>query len=150
MTRSPGFQPARGTLRWRMHFRSAPERVYSALATDAGRSAFWAESTREEGDVLTFSFVGNLEVEGRILAREPPSRFVLEYFGAVVEFSLAADGGGGTDLSLFATGVADAEYWEVVAGWVSVLMAMKAAVDHGVDLRNHDPGRAWSSGYADN
>jgi hypothetical protein len=29
-------------------------------------------------------------------------------------------------------------------------MAMKAAVDHGVDLRNHDGSRAWRAGYADN
>jgi hypothetical protein len=29
-------------------------------------------------------------------------------------------------------------------------MAMKAAVDHGVDLRNHDPSRSWVTGYADN
>jgi hypothetical protein len=39
---------------------------------------------------------------------------------------------------------------EMAAGWVSVLMAMKAAVDHGVDLRNHDASRSWSNGYADN
>jgi len=38
----------------------------------------------------------------------------------------------------------------VLAGWVSVLMALKAAVDHGVDLRNHDPQRTWDQGYADN
>ena len=39
---------------------------------------------------------------------------------------------------------------EVTAGWVSVLLAMKAAVDYGVDLRNHDETRTWSSGFADN
>lgn len=39
---------------------------------------------------------------------------------------------------------------EMAAGWVSVLMAMKAAVDHGVDLRNHDESRTWGDGYADN
>ncbi len=29
-------------------------------------------------------------------------------------------------------------------------MAMKAAVDYDVDLRNHDPSQAWGTGYADN
>ena len=38
----------------------------------------------------------------------------------------------------------------MIAGWVSVLMAMKAYVDHGVDLRNHNENRVWSNGYADN
>jgi len=39
---------------------------------------------------------------------------------------------------------------EMIPGWVSVLMAMKAAVDFGVDLRNHDPKRSWQQGFADN
>jgi len=39
---------------------------------------------------------------------------------------------------------------EPCAGRVSVLLALKAAVDHGVDLRNHDRERTWVQGYADN
>lgn len=38
----------------------------------------------------------------------------------------------------------------MIAGWVSVLMAMKAAVDFGIDLRNHDSDMAWAQGFADN
>lgn len=33
---------------------------------------------------------------------------------------------------------------------VSVFLALKAAADFGVDLRNHDPSRSWSQGYAEN
>jgi predicted nucleic acid-binding Zn ribbon protein len=33
---------------------------------------------------------------------------------------------------------------------VSVLMALKAAVDFSVDLRNHDPDRTWDHGYVEN
>jgi hypothetical protein len=35
------------------------------------------------------------------------------------------------------------------AGWASVLLALKAAVDFGVDLRHHDPERTWDQGYGD-
>lgn len=28
-------------------------------------------------------------------------------------------------------------------------MALKAAADFGVDLRNHDPTRTWDQGYVD-
>jgi hypothetical protein len=44
------------------------------------------------------------------------------------------------------------EEWkgEVRAGWVSVLLALKAAADFGVDLRNHDAARTWAQGYCDN
>lgn len=31
-----------------------------------------------------------------------------------------------------------------------VYVALKAAVDFGVDLRAHDPSRKWESGYAEN
>jgi hypothetical protein len=47
-------------------------------------------------------------------------------------------------------GVPEADRMEVVAGWVSVLMALKATADYGVDLRNHDLGRSWEQGYVDN
>ena len=63
---------------------------------------------------------------------------------------LEDDGAGGTDLTLTDEGVPEADHAEVLAGWVSVLMALKAAVDFGVDLRNHDPARSWDQGYADN
>ena len=31
-----------GPIRWRMHLPVPPEQVFAALATDAGRAAFWA------------------------------------------------------------------------------------------------------------
>ena len=61
-----------------------------------------------------------------------------------------ADMAGGTDLLLTETGTPPAERAESLAGWVSVLMALKAAVDHGVDLRNHDARRSWAQGYVEN
>lgn len=144
------FQPERGTIRWKLHLASPPHVVYDALATPAGRESFWAEFSPENGDTITFHILEYPPFEGRISRREPARRFALEYLGAHTEFTLTPDGKGGTDLELHATGVSDEEWAEVLAGWVSVLMAMKAAVDHGVDLRNHDPERSWQRGFADN
>ena len=67
-----------------------------------------------------------------------------------MSFQLDDDGDGGTDLSLVAEVPNESSRMEFAAGWVSVLLAMKAAVDFGVDLRNHDAQRSWSQGYADN
>jgi hypothetical protein len=64
-------------------------------------------------------------------------------------FELASDEERGTDLTLVHD-VEDRWHAEVNAGWVSVLMALKAAADHGVDLRNHDADRTWWQGYCDN
>ena len=144
------FQSEPGVIRWKLHLRAAPGKVFEALATDAGRARFWAESAQADNGVITFRFLNHPPVEGRVLESRPPDSFKVEYFGAVTEFLLSDDGASGTDLTLVASGVPDEEREEVIAGWVSVLMAMKAAVDHGVDLRNHDESRTWSDGYADN
>jgi len=144
------FQPELRGIRWRVHFKSRRERVFEALATDAGRAGYWAESAPETNSRITFHFVNHAPVTGAVLEKKPPNFFAVEYFGAVVEFSLEDDGSGGTDLELVSTGVPESSRFEVIAGWVSVLMAMKAAVDFGVDLRNHDESRSWNNGYVDN
>lgn len=144
------FQPEPGVIRWRMHFASPPTRVFAALATDDGRASFWAESAPERDSHVTFHILNYEPFCGRILKCEEPTVFALEYFGTLVEFHLDGDGDGGTELLLAASGIDDALRGEMTVGWVSVLMAMKAAVDHGVDLRNHHPCRSWRDGYADN
>jgi hypothetical protein len=60
------------------------------------------------------------------------------------------DGCGGTDLTLTDMGVPSEHRTEVIAGWVSVLMALKAAVDFGIDLRGHDSERHWDTGFVEN
>lgn len=144
------FQSELGVIRWKLHFMSARETVYDALATDDGRARFWAESAPEVNEVITFHILGYDPSPGNILQRDRPNLFKLEYFGTIVEFGLRDDGAGGTDLLLTATQVDEAFRMEMVAGWISVLMSMKAAVDHGVDLRNHSELRSWNNGYVDN
>ncbi len=72
------------------------------------------------------------------------------YGGSVAAFEIQDDGQGGTDLILTDTGVPPEDRSEVIAGWASVLMALKAAVDFGIDLRGHDPARHWDQGYVEN
>jgi hypothetical protein len=138
-------------IRWRLHLASAPEVVHRFLATNDGRASFWAESAVQTDAWIEWRWPGGFRARTRVLADDPPTRYRVEYYGgSVATFDLAGDGVGGTDLTLTDEGVADADRAEVLAGWVSVLLALKAAVDHGIDLRNHDERRTWSSGYADN
>ncbi|MDX1503960.1 MAG: hypothetical protein R3325_16495, partial [Thermoanaerobaculia bacterium] len=60
-----------GPIRWRMHLPAPPEVVYRALATDAGRAAFWAESAEERDGVILFRFVDGTTHEARVLERRP-------------------------------------------------------------------------------
>jgi uncharacterized protein YndB with AHSA1/START domain len=144
--------PADPTIvRWRIHLASPPEKVYEFLATDAGRACFWAESAVEEAGYIHFTFPNGWQWRGRILENAPPYRFSLVYFGSTTTtFELANDRRGGTDLCLTDEGIEAADWTEVYAGWVSVLLALKAVADFGVDLRNHDAERSWDQGYADN
>jgi hypothetical protein len=144
------FQPDSNEIRWKVHFSSDKDAVFETLTTDHGRASFWAESAREVDGRINFQFIDHPPVTAKILEKSYPQVFTVEYFGAIVQFSLEEDGQGGTDLTLISRGVPVEEWSEVLSGWVSVLMNMKAAVDHGIDLRNHDRLRSWSKGYAEN
>ncbi len=140
----------RRPIRWRVHLAAPPEAVHELLATDEGRARFWAETATATSDRIEFRFPGGQTWAGRVL-EDSPTRFVVQYVGgSEATFELGSDGSGGTDLTLTDRGVAGADRTEVTAGWVSVLLALKAAADFGVDLRNHDPARTWDQGFADN
>jgi hypothetical protein len=145
------FQPEPNLIRWRLHLKSSPQTIYETLSTDEGRASFWAESVLEADGILHFMFPNQAQWKGRILEKHIPRKFTIEYYGgSITTFEMEADGSGGTDLTLADQGVPQEERTEVIAGWVSVLMALKARVDFGVDLRNHDSRRTWDEGYAEN
>ncbi|MFZ5558163.1 MAG: SRPBCC family protein, partial [Pseudomonadota bacterium] len=68
------FQAEPGVIRWKMHFRSPPAAVFAALATDAGRATFWAESAVETDGSIEFRILNYAPFTGRVLEREPPRR----------------------------------------------------------------------------
>lgn len=145
------FQPDPDAITWRLHLRSSPAAVYELLASDAGRARFWAEEAVERDGAIDFVFPGGQRWRGAILTREPGRRFSVVYYGgSTTTFTLSDDGQGGTDLTLTDAGVPAQDRAEVTAGWVSVLLALKAATDFGIDLRTHDPARTWEQGYAEN
>jgi hypothetical protein len=137
-------------IRWRVHLRSAPAVIFRMLATADGRACFWAESAEEADGIICFRFSNGQQLDAEVRQSVSPSCFQLTYFGgSVVTFELQADGRGGTDLTLTEEGAPPEEYEQNRAGWVSVLLMLKAAVDYQVDLRNEDPARTWEQGYVD-
>lgn len=144
------FQEDPKVIRWRLHLRAAPEEVFDLLTTDSGRARFWAETAVEREGRIHFTFPNGWEWQGEILEHNRPTLFALNYFDSETRFVLEDDGAGGTILTLTDRGVLPEYRTQVIAGWVSVLMALKAAVDFGVDLRNHDPRRTWDQGFCDN
>lgn len=138
-------------IQWRLHLQSSPEKVYSYLNTDEGRSNFWATSAIEIDGSINFQFPNNFQWKGKILQRENPNLLSIEYINrSITTFYLESDDKGGTDLRVVDHKVLKKWQTEVTSGWVSVLMALKAAVDFNVDLRNHDINRTWDQGYCNN
>jgi uncharacterized protein YndB with AHSA1/START domain len=138
-------------IEWNVHLQAPPEVVHRFIASPEGRARFWATSALEQDGIIRFSFPNGDQLEGRILRDDPPRVFECEYFGSsVVTFELEGDERGGTDLHLRERGSAHDSGAENRAGWVSVLLTLKAAADHDVDLRNHDPERTWAQGFVDN
>lgn len=135
-------------IRWKVAFKSPPERVYEALATDAGRRAFWAREASAGDGVIDFLFPNGQRERSRILGSEPPRRFEISYFGARTVFDVEPSGTG-TVLTLTAVNVPESDWNDVNAGWVSVLLTLKAYVDFGIDLRNGEPERSWDAGFVD-
>ena len=137
------------TVKWRLHCVSSPQAVFELLTIDAGRERFWSERSRASGDGFLLTFPDGTEELCTVREIIAPSRFAFSYFGTEVTIDLADDGASGTDLTLTNSGIAEADYEEVHAGWLSVLLPLKATVDFAVDLRNHDPSRTWRQGYVD-
>jgi uncharacterized protein YndB with AHSA1/START domain len=144
------FPVATEPIRCRVHLHSSPADVYRALTTPEGRERFWAETAPEADGAIEFRFFNGQHLRSIIREQVPARRFVLGYFGgSTVTFDLEEDGASGTDLTLTETGVPVEEWAENRAGWVSVLLALKAALDLGADLRNRDPERTWERNYVD-
>ena len=138
-------------IHWHLHLNTDIMQLYRFLDSDLGRSRFWAESAVEKHGSIHFIFPNSQTFVGRILERVPSQRFKLVYYGgSITTFDLVPDGAGGTDLTLTNESISPEDFNEVNAGWVSVLLALKAALDFGIDLRNHDPGLTWDQGYVDN
>jgi uncharacterized protein YndB with AHSA1/START domain len=142
-------KPVGRPIRWKLHLGSPPDIVFAYLSTDEGRRKFWVEDSQSSGNDLEFTFSNGLRCHCRIVVNEPPNAISFFYFGSVVEFRLASDGAGGTDLTVTNAGVGESEWLEVYAGWLNVLFPLKAAVDFGIDLRSHDKSRTWEQGFVD-
>jgi hypothetical protein len=133
---------------WKVSLSAAPAAVWRLLDTDAGRERHWAlrSETTEAGFRLRFP--GSIEGEVKVLEREPERRLRFVYFGCECELVLTRDGDG-TILTAIDHGTDPEDWADRHAGWVSWLLILKAAADHGLDLRNHHPDRHWFEGFAD-
>ena len=138
------------TVSWKLHLKSNPKTVFELLTTDEGRASFWAEKAAEYEGIIRFRFPNGQHYDGCILKRNPYHEFQLDYFNSIVEFQMESAENEGTELLLINQNLPENDFAEVSAGWVSVLMNLKAVADFQCDLRNHNTNKTWDEGYANN
>lgn len=138
------------TIIWKIHLKSNPNEVFHLLTTSKGITKFWSEKAAEERGMIHFFFPNGQTYHSRILKSVVNKEFHLDYFNSLVKFQLEQTEKGGTELTLINENVSESDFSEVHAGWISVLMNLKAVADFQCDLRNHDPKRTWNQGYVDN
>jgi uncharacterized protein YndB with AHSA1/START domain len=139
-----------GRIQWRVCMKASVDTVYRMLTTNEGRRAFWAHSADEvEPGIIEFRFLSGDTWRSAILERQPPTRFRLTYFsGSELTFDLDKTSTG-TVVTATETGVPEGDWLDNHAGWVSVLLNLKAVVDFGADLRNGVAERSWQKGFVD-
>ncbi len=135
---------------WKIHCSSPAHKIYDMINSADGRKRFWAESAEEKNGSIIFVFPNSEVYKGRILDRVPNKIFCLNYFDAPASFKLSPCERGWTDLTLTHENVPEKHYFETKAGWISVLLSLKAAVDFGIDLRNHNKDKSWDNYFVDN
>lgn len=138
------------TVNWKIYLKSSPELVFSFFTSESGREKFWAEQAPERNGVIYFTFPNGESYHSKILKVAENREFNIEYFNSHLKIILAPAEENATDLTLINRGISDADYLDIHAGWVSVLMNLKAVVDYNCDLRNHDKNRTWNQKYVDN
>lgn len=136
-------------VRWKVITAAPPEEVWTFLATQDGREKFWAISAPDDGEHIDFVFANGCELKSKILNSDKGNLFECEYFGgSTAKFTLDKTEHGGTVVTV-ENDAAERHFQDVFAGWVSVLLILKAAVDHEIDLRNGLEGAHWDNGYVD-
>lgn len=135
---------------WKIHCASPTEKIFHLLNSNEGRKSFWAESAEEINGYIHFSFSTGQTYIGKVVRRVPNTEYSIDYFDTLVTFQLSNSKDKGTDLTMINENVPANEYEETKAGWVSVLLALKAFSDFGIDIRNHSKEKNWDTGFVDN
>jgi hypothetical protein len=142
-----GAQPTEPIV-WRLRLAAAPERVFNAWLNPADHAGYWCERSEPLPEGFRLHFIDGTSEDCTVEESTASSHIAYRYFGSRVDIHLRRLGDG-TDLTLTAQNVSAADWLDVQAGWLNVLLPFKAWVDFGIDLRNHDPRRTWRQRYVD-
>ena len=137
--------------------RANREKVYRAW-TDEKMIVKWftekAVIEPRKGGRLYFEWIGGDKLETNVILARKPSKFVFPFGGKSVEVAISLSAAkGGTVVELHQYNMSTAPKTRVSMhmgckeGWAFFLTNLKAFLEHGIDLRGHDPRRCYVQGY---
>ncbi len=146
-------------LEFEIEVEGAPDEVWRAVATGPGVSSWYVPHTIEEraGGVAIASFGPGpeMQVNGRVLAWEPPARVVFDggdgVPGLAFEWLVEPRGSGSCLVRLVNSGFGDGEEWDaqydgMAYGWQLFLLNLKLHLEHfrGQVATSMLPTATWS------
>ena len=141
-----------------------PQRVFRAWATAQGLESFFikkatftgkdggvrrADEPAHVGDTYDFQFVHDFRLRGNVLEVSEPQRFKFTFGGSMtvdVEIALQSDGRTRCALTQESIPTEQSErpysHMNCRSCWIYFLMALKARLEHGIELRDLNPDTA--------
>ncbi len=147
-----------------MHLQTTQQAVFRAWSTSQGLESFFIrqamftspegaprrpDEVAHAGDSYHFKFVHNFELGGQVLEVDEPNRFKFTFGGTMtVAIDISALEDGRTRCLLTQGGIPTDEserpysHMNCRSCWIYFLMALKARLEHGIELRDLNPQTA--------
>lgn len=141
----------------RIFVRARREKVYQAWTDEKVITEWFTEKAvivPRKGGRLFFEWEGGDKLETTVIYARRPTRFVFPFGGKKVEVAVSFSGvKGGTIVELHQYNMSRSPKSKAMMhtgcreGWAFFLTNLKAYLEHGIDLRGHDPKRCYVQGY---
>lgn len=141
----------------RVFIRAKREKVYRAWTDEREIVKWFCEKAAIEprkGGRLYFEWLGNDKLDSTVITARKPSKFVFPFGGKSVEVAISLSAvKGGTVVQLHQYNMTTSPRMKVnmhmgcKEGWAFFLANLKSWLEHGVDLRDHNPKRSYVQGY---
>ena len=135
---------------WRVLINATAADVYRAVSTDEGRAGFWVATSRSTASGITLEFFDGTSWTGRMLRATPDRAVELTYLGGgTVVLEILPVSQSQCIVAVTDRPTNPVDWLANYAGWVAVLLNLKATAEFGVDLRNRDGARSFEQGFVD-
>lgn len=141
----------------RIYIKASPEKVFKAWTHDKTVSKWFTEKTIIEprkGGRIYFEWLAGDKLDTKVKQITKNKKFVFPFGKNNLEVTVAfKKAGKGTicELRQYNIKTDEASKWSVhrgcIQGWTFFMANLKSYLEHGIDLRDHDPKRTYKDDF---